>query len=61
MKSITVKGLGLILYEEFHRDAWGTVDPFYFKDPPGLDDIDTDMRGLREVLQRVVERLNKEK
>lgn len=61
-KPITVKGLGKILREEFDRDSWGTVDPFYFKNPPKFDpDAGQEMGGLYEVLDRVVNRLNKRK
>lgn len=58
---ITAKELGQILYEEFERDEWGDVDPFYFKDPPKASEEGNlnRMGGLYEVLDRSAKRLNK--
>lgn len=59
---ITVEKLGQILYEEFKADGWGTIDPWWFKNPPHVADESLDEGGgLYEVLERVVERLNKRK
>lgn len=57
---LTPEKLGKILYEEFDHDKWGTIDPFYFKSVPKVGD-GTDMDGIFEVLERVVERLKKVK
>lgn len=59
-KSVTPEMLGHLLYEEFQRDSWGTLDPDRFKDPPKKKnpDKDDDHNGLYEVLVRVTKRLN---
>jgi len=54
---ITVKGLGKLLYEEFDRDNWGSIDPFAFKTLP-KSNTDDEMHGIYEVLERVIKRLN---
>ena len=54
-KKLTTKQLGQILYEEFDRDDWGMIDPFYFND---AEDDDDEMNPY-EVLERATERINK--
>ena len=57
-----VQKLASIFYEELDRDDWGYVDPYTFAviatwpDAAPLDP-DPDIRGLNEVLERVVARL----
>jgi hypothetical protein len=65
-KKLTVKELGQILYEEFDRDGWGTIEPYYFKDPPKSEDHpdydseedNCEMSGLYDVLERSAKRIN---
>ena len=61
MKRITAKQLGVILYDEFERDAWGMVDPYYFKNPLKSNEklFSGDMAGLYEVLERAAARITK--
>ena len=62
MAKLTVKALGKILYEEFERDSWGTVDPYYFKEPPRMGEATPENgEGLYEVLERAVNRINAHK
>lgn len=64
--SITAAELGRILYEEFERDSWGDIDPYYLKNPPKRDDHPDfdpendggEMGGLYEVLERAADRIN---
>ena len=59
VSALTVDELGTILYEEFDRDGWGTVDPSRFRNPPSdTDKSDDNHAGLREVLERVTNRIN---
>lgn len=53
-KNLTVKELGNILFEEFERDQWGDIDPYYFKNPSKEDGE----MSTYEVLDRVVKRIN---
>jgi len=57
MAIVTPEQLGKLLHEEFAKDNWGDIDPFYFNKPPKKDD-GTEMDGLYEVLKRVCNRLN---
>lgn len=59
---LTVERLGKILAEEFERDQWGDIDPFYFEYPAKKNDhaADDDARGVYEVLERVVARLKED-
>lgn len=54
---VTVELLGKLLFEEFERDGWGNIDPFYFQ-PPEYGELTDDYQGLDKVLTRVVKRLN---
>lgn len=61
---ITVQHLAQLLDEECERDSWGTIDPWLFKtvaqDGVPIDAADDDAAdGMRKLLGRVVERLNK--
>jgi hypothetical protein len=59
-KPITAKELGVILHKEFERDAWGTIDPDYLKNPPKANEAEPDdMGGLYEVLERAAKKINK--
>jgi hypothetical protein len=59
-KPLTAERLGKLLHDEFERDTWGDISPFYFKNPPKLDAPgEEDHRGLYEVLDRVAKRLNR--
>lgn len=58
---LTVEKLATLLFESFEEDSWGDVDPYLFKEvaePVEDSDHQRDADGLREVLQRVVDRLN---
>jgi hypothetical protein len=54
---ITVEELGRILHEEFDADNWGLIDPLAF-DPDGDFGEGGDYEGVKEVLERAVDRLN---
>ena len=61
----TAQRLAEILGEEFERDAWGDVDPYLFRvlaEGHELDgeEMKRDVEGLKDVLERVADRLNKE-
>lgn len=56
-EQITASELGMILYEEFDVEDWGTVSTDSFRNPPRKEDDDED-HGLYEVLERVAQRLN---
>lgn len=61
MKELTVEKLAAMLYESFEKDKWGDMDPYWFKEvaePVEDSDHAEDVKGLREVLQRVVDKLN---
>lgn len=58
MLKLTVRQLGEMLYDSFEEDSWGTVDPEAFCNPRRSGD-DDEFCGLYEVLERVVERINK--
>ena len=53
--------LAQILSEEFERDHWGTIDPYLFK-TVGQDrcEEDEDAPPLRQVMERVAQRINQE-
>lgn len=64
---ISAEQLAFLLYEELDRDQWGDVDPYLFKHivlrrdlDPEPDDNDADAAALRQVLTRVVDRLELE-
>lgn len=70
MKSISIQTLAKLLAEELHRDHWGDIDPGLFgivsdvelgeiseSELEGFDNVE-DVNGLRNVLKRVVTRLN---
>lgn len=58
-KPLTVEELSKILYDECERDSWGSIDPFYFKNPPKFNESSAEeMGGLYELLDRVVSRIN---
>lgn len=59
---LTAERLGKILAEEFERDRWGDIDPFYFEYPAKKNDraADIEGRGVYEVLERVVARLKED-
>jgi hypothetical protein len=59
MNKLTAKSLGEILHAEFKRDGWGDVNTFWLSDPQKLDsDMDSDMNGLYEVLERAAKKIN---
>lgn len=50
------------MYEEFKQDHWGLVDPDSFESPLSYTDTDKgdeNELGLKEVFERVVNRINK--
>jgi hypothetical protein len=58
---LTAEKLAKILDEEFEQDNWGDIDPYLFKEvvkPVKDSDHADDAEALREVLERVVKRLN---
>lgn len=55
---LTVHDLAFALSEEFRRDLWKLVDTRSFKNPPRAASFHED-RGLWELLERVVDKLNK--
>lgn len=54
---ITAEELGQILYEEFRRDEWGSIDPFAFSYLPSEETGD-DYGGIDKVMERVAARIN---
>lgn len=60
VKNLDVMTLSKILFEEFDREDWGLVDPNAFDDPPKKEEAsEEDYGGLYEVMERVIQRLNK--
>jgi hypothetical protein len=57
-KMLTAEELGALLFEEFERDDWGMIDPGAFANPQGAE-TKGEMRGLKEVLERVTDRINR--
>lgn len=63
MEKLTVEGLAALLFESFEQDSWGDVDPYLFSEvaePVEDSDHAKDAADLRQVLQRVVDKLNAE-
>jgi hypothetical protein len=59
MKKLTGREIGKILFREFNKDSWGTVDTESFRDPKTEEEADPDEDGgLMEVLDRVAKILN---
>lgn len=58
---ITVEELAGLLDESFEEDNWGDIDPYLFREvikPVKDSDHAEDVGALRQVLQRVVDKLN---
>ena len=61
---LTVQQLAQFIHEELEKDAWGDIDPFLFevlgtsKASPEDEEFSRDVQGMKEVLERVVARLN---
>ena len=55
------KHLATILAEEFERDRWGDVDPYWFRAVVEEDMECEYARDLRKVMERVAERINNER
>jgi len=58
--TITAKQLAQIMFEELEREAWGDIDPCWFKPEENSGESDEDAQALMGVLERVVQRLNAE-
>jgi hypothetical protein len=62
--AITAERLATLLTEEFEKEDWGDIDPYWFTCacfPPDFDqDNYEDVEALRGILQRVAWRLNDE-
>lgn len=52
--------LGTIIHEELAREAWGDVDPEWFRDPQGASVGPEDGGGMLELLERVARRIDLE-
>lgn len=63
---LTVKDLARLMAEELNRDHWGDVDPYLFEhiaegrlEEEEEDANDEDAEALKQVLERVISRLER--
>lgn len=61
MAKLTVEHLAKLLSDSFEEDFWGDMDPYWLKEvvEPVEDSYHAeDAEALRQVLQRVVDKIN---
>lgn len=61
MAKLTVGRLAKLLSDSFEEDGWGDMDPYWLKEvvtPIEDSDHAKEAEALREVLQRVVDKIN---